>query len=99
MRVSVPSSREMPHTRSWHGGATCHASARHPLSPLVPVVGARSFVCCTHFRLKWLTRAELQPADIAIQQPLKHSIKQQAMQFFAESVYRNDAVLTCASAP
>ena len=37
--------------------------------------------------------AELQPADIAIQQPLKHSIKQQAMQFFAESVCRNEAVL------
>ena len=38
-------------------------------------------------------RAELQPADIEIQQPLKHSIKQQAMQFFAESVCRNEAVL------
>ena len=37
--------------------------------------------------------AELQPADIAIQQPLKHSIKQQAMQFFAESVCRDEAVL------
>ena len=37
--------------------------------------------------------AELQPADIAIQQPLKHSIKQQAMQFFAESVCRDDAML------
>ena len=37
--------------------------------------------------------AELQPAAIAIQQPLKHSIKQQAMQFFAESVCRNEAVL------
>ena len=37
--------------------------------------------------------AELQPADIAIQQPLKHSIKQQAMQFLAESVCRNEAVL------
>ena len=37
--------------------------------------------------------AELQPADIAIQQHLKHSIKQQAMQFFAESVCRNEAVL------
>ena len=35
----------------------------------------------------------LQPADIAIQQPLKHSIKQQAMQFFAESVCRDEAVL------
>ena len=37
--------------------------------------------------------AELQPADIAIQQPLKHSIKQQAMPFFAESVCRDYAVL------
>ena len=37
--------------------------------------------------------AELQPADISIQQPLKHSIKEQAMQFFVESVCRNDAVL------
>ena len=37
--------------------------------------------------------AELQPADMAIQQPLKHSIKQQAMQVFAESMCRNDAVL------
>ena len=37
--------------------------------------------------------AELQPADISIQQPLKHSIKQPAMQFFAESVCRNEAVL------
>ena len=37
--------------------------------------------------------AELQPADIAIQQPLKHSIKQQAMLLFAESVCQNDAVL------
>ena len=37
--------------------------------------------------------AELQPADISIQQPLKHSIKQQAMQFFAESVCRNESVL------
>ena len=37
--------------------------------------------------------AELQPADIAIQQPLKHSIKQQAEQFFAESVCPNEAVL------
>ena len=36
--------------------------------------------------------AELQPADISIQQPLKHSIKQQAVQFFAESVCRDDAV-------
>ena len=37
--------------------------------------------------------AELQPADISIQQPLKHSNKQQAMQFFAESVCRDEAVL------
>ena len=37
--------------------------------------------------------AELQPADIAIQQPLKHSIKLQAMQFFAESLCRDEAVL------
>ena len=37
--------------------------------------------------------AELQPADISIQQPLKHSIKQQAMQLFAESVCRDEAVL------
>ena len=37
--------------------------------------------------------AELQPADISIQQPFKHIIKQQAMQFFAESVCREDAVL------
>ena len=37
--------------------------------------------------------AELQPADISIQQPLKHNIQQQAMQFFAESVCRHDAVL------
>ena len=37
--------------------------------------------------------AELQPADISIQQPLKHSITQQAMQFFDESVCRDDAVL------
>ena len=36
---------------------------------------------------------ELQPADVAIQQPLKHSSKQQAMQFFAESVCWNEAVL------
>ena len=36
--------------------------------------------------------AELQPADISIQQPLKHSIKQQAVQFFAESVCRDGAV-------
>ena len=37
--------------------------------------------------------SDLQPADIAIQQPAKHSIKQQGMQFFPESVCRNDAVL------
>ena len=37
--------------------------------------------------------AELQPADISVQQPLKHSIKEQAMQFFVESVCRDDAVL------
>ena len=37
--------------------------------------------------------AELQPAYIAIQQPLKHSIKFHAMQFFAESVCRDDVVL------
>ena len=37
--------------------------------------------------------ADLQPADIAIQRPLKHSIKEQAMQFFVESVCRDDAVL------
>ena len=37
--------------------------------------------------------AELQPADISIQQPLKHIMKQQAMQFFAESVCRDEAVL------
>ena len=37
--------------------------------------------------------AELQPADISIQQPLKYIIKQQVMQFFAESVYRDEAVL------
>ena len=36
--------------------------------------------------------AELQPADNSIQQPLKHIIKQQAVQFFAESVCRKDAV-------
>ena len=37
--------------------------------------------------------AELQPADISIQQPLTHSIKQQAMELFAESVCRDEAVL------
>ena len=36
--------------------------------------------------------AELQPADISIQQPLKHIIRQQAMQSFAESVCRDEAV-------
>ena len=40
-----------------------------------------------------LHTVELQPLDIVIQQPLKHSIKHQAMQFSAESVCRNDAVL------
>ena len=37
--------------------------------------------------------AELQPADILILEPLKHIIKQQAMQFFAESACRDEAVL------
>ena len=37
--------------------------------------------------------AELQPADISIQQSFKHISKQQAMQFFAESVCWEDAVL------
>ena len=37
--------------------------------------------------------AELQQADIASSRALKHSIKPQAMQFFAESVCQNDAVL------
>ena len=37
--------------------------------------------------------AELQPADISIQQPLKHIIREQAMQFFVESVCRDDTVL------
>ena len=41
--------------------------------------------------------AELQPADISIQQPFKRIIKEQAMHFFAESVCRDGAVL--ASAP
>ena len=36
--------------------------------------------------------AELQPTDISIQQPLKHIIKQLAMQFFAEPVCRDEAV-------
>ena len=35
--------------------------------------------------------AELQPADISIQQ--KHIINKQAMQFFAQSVCRDEAVL------
>ena len=35
--------------------------------------------------------AELQTADISIQQLLKHLIKEQAMQFFAESVCRDGA--------
>ena len=37
--------------------------------------------------------AELQLAGISIQQRLKHSIKRQTMQFFAESVCRDEAVL------
>ena len=37
--------------------------------------------------------AELQSADISIQHPLKHIIKQQAVQFFAESVCQDEAVL------
>ena len=37
--------------------------------------------------------AELQPADISIQQPLKHITKEQTMQFFAESVCRDEGVL------
>ena len=37
--------------------------------------------------------AELQPADISIQQSLKRIIREQAMQFFAESVCRDDTVL------
>ena len=37
--------------------------------------------------------AELQPADIAIQQPLEHSNKQQAKHFFAESVCLDNALL------
>ena len=64
----------------------------HRKAPLLEWIRTAHPECHVLFILGGYT-AELQQADIAIQQPLKHSIKQQAMQFFAESVCRDEAVL------
>ena len=64
----------------------------HPKASLLEWVRAAHPECHVLFIPGGCT-AELQPADISIHKPLKHIIKQQAMQFFAESVFWEEAVL------
>ena len=64
----------------------------HRKASLMESVRATYLECHVLFNPGGLT-SELQSADISIGQPLKHLIKEQAMQIFAESVCRDDAVL------
>ena len=90
------------HRMAWHLGAKTRVScigvllwdyaSVHRKASLMDWVRAAHPECHMLF-VPFGYTAELQPADISIQQPLKHSIKEQAMQFFAEYLCRNEAVL------